>query len=265
MSPKTEFEVAVEMYQAVEESRTGQKRLKSSTFWNEFQVRSRQIKTVQRIARLLNEQHIDVAVKSGKPLGKEDMRKDWIILTLRDRASLKGDKLDEKDITLFWPPPQWFDNIKTRKFETEREVEAYFVDPLLDRLGYDYEDIVMGYHMHIYSGMKKVKREVDFVVFNGPSRTQKDVLLLIEARPSDQGISSDAISQARTYAKELAPACYIVTNGQQIAVFRFDPTSALDERVLVLDRSELRNKWKALCEYVSKEATIELKRRMRKW
>ena len=243
----------------------GRKRLKSSTFWNEFQVRSRQSKTVQRIARLLNEQHLDVTVKSGKPLGKEDKNRDWIILTLRDRVSLKDEKLDEQDITLFWPPPQWFENIKARKFETEREVEAYFVDPLLDRLGYDYEDIVMGYPMHMYEGMKKVKKEVDFVVFNGQSRKQKDVLLLVEARPSDQGISSGAIRQAQTYAKELAPACYLVTNGRQIVVFQFNATSKLGERVLVLDRSELKDKWKALCEYVSKEATIERKKRMRKW
>ena len=265
MPPKTAFEVAVEMYKAVEGSRTGQKRLKSSTFWNEFQVRSRQSKTVQRIARLLNEQHLDVAVKSGKPLGKEDKNRDWIVLTLRDHAPLEDAKLDKQGITLFWPPPQWFEHIKTREFETEREVEAYFVDPLLDRLGYDYEDIVMGYPLQIYKGMKKFKREVDFVVFNGPSRKQKDALLLVEARPSDQGISSGAIWQARTYAKELAPACYLVTNGRQIVVFQFNTTSKPDERVMILNRSELKEKWETLYAYVSKAATIERKKRMRQW
>jgi len=265
MSPKTAFEVAVEIYKAVEESRTGQKRLKSSTFWNEFRVKSRQSKTVQRIARVLNDQHLDVAVKSGKPLGKVDRNRDWIVLTLRDCAPLEGENLDKQGVTVFWPPPQWFEHIKTREFETEREVEAYFVDPLLDRLGYDYEDIVMAYPLQIYEGMKKVKREVDFVVFNGPSRKQKDVLLLVEARPSDQGISSGAVWQAQIYAKELAPACYLVTNGRQIVVFQLNATPKPDERVMILDRSELKEKWEVLYRYVSKEATIDRKKRMRQW
>lgn len=265
MSTKTPFEIAVEMSRDVERSPTGQKRLKSSTFWNEFQVKSRHRKTVQRIARLLNEQYVNVAVKSGKPLGKEDKDDDWIILTLRDRPSPADDEPDERGITLFWPPPQWFEHFTTREFETEREVEAYFVGPLLDGLGYDYEDICIGYPVRIYRGMKKIKREVDFVAFNGPSRKHKDVLLLAEARSSDEGISSGAIEQAQVHARELAPACYIVTNGRQIVVFRFSPAAGRDERVMILDRSELKQKWRELYGYASKQATIERKRRMRQW
>jgi hypothetical protein len=33
--------------------------------------------------------------------------------------------------------------MQTRLFESEREVEAYFILPLLEELGYEYEDIAM--------------------------------------------------------------------------------------------------------------------------
>jgi hypothetical protein len=57
----------------------------------------------------------------------------------------------------------------------------------------------------------------------------------------------------------LLPACYIITNGQQIMVFQFNGMLYPDERVMDFDRSMLNEMWKELYKYSSKESTIKRK------
>ena len=256
MAKKTEADVALEMYESVRQSNNKQKRLKSSTFWGLFNVKARRKTVVERIESIIDQQDLRIAVKSGATFGEES-RADWIILTL---------KLPEPPGTSEhppeWPSAEWFEMMQTRLFESEREVEAFFIAPLLENLGYDYDDIVIGYSVEMFKGVRKIRTEADFVVFNGPCREKEDVLLVIEAKKSDKGISVDHIGQAKSYAQELLPACYIVSNGQQIIVFQFNGMLAPDERVLDFDRVQLRGRWADLYNYTCKEATIQRKQWM---
>jgi hypothetical protein len=70
-------------------------------------------------------------------------------------------------------------------------------------------------------------------------------------------------TQVKSYSRELLPACYIITNGQQIIVFQFNGMLYQDERVMDFDRSMLNDMWKDLYKYVSKESTIKRKSWMR--
>lgn len=250
---KSEADVALEMYQSVMQSPGKQKRLNSSTFWNLFYVKARLPSVVERIAKVLDMQGLKFAVKSGEPFGKEKDN-DWIILTPKVPETLSPPPVRPE-----WPPPEWFEMMQTREFESEREVEAFFITPLLERLGYEYDDIVIGYPVEMFKGVQKTRREADFVIFNGSSRSKEDALLVVEAKKSDKGISVDHIGQAASYAQELLPACYIVSNGQQIIVFKFNGMLAPDERVMDFDRSELKEKWETLYGHISKEATIKRK------
>lgn len=253
---KSEKDIALEIYQSVYESSNKQKKLKSSTFWKSFKVDSRQPAVVQRIRSLLEDQNINIAVKSGEEFGKENSR-DWIILTL-DNAPSPVAFIDPVSM----PPIEWFQEIQARVFESEREVETYFVAPILERLEYKYDDIVIGHPVEMFKGVKRIKTEADFVVFNGPSRNLENALLVIEAKKSDKDITADHIGQAKSYAHELLPACYIVTNGKQIKVYWFNGTLLPDRLVLDIDRSMLREKWKELYGYASKEAAIQRKSRI---
>jgi hypothetical protein len=250
---KSENEVALEIYQSVEQSTEKQKRLKSSTFWRLFNVRHKTV--VDRIAQLLETQGLKISVKSGEPLGDEKDN-DWVVLTL---------KLPQPTPTLSsvspveWPSLEWFEMIKARNFESEREVEAFFIAPLLEKLGYAYDDIVIGYPVIMFKGVQKTTTEADFVIFKGASREVKDVLLIIEAKKSDKGISVEHISQAKSYAQELLPAYYIVTNGQQLKIYQFNGMLAPDDCVMDFDRMALKEKWQDLYSYVSKEATLKRK------
>lgn len=251
MAKKTDADRALEMYQSVMQSNNKQKKLRSETFWGLFNVGARHETVVEKIEKIINEQGLKITVRSDAPFGKEKFS-DWIILTPKSIIPPPPPIIDS-----VYPSPEWFEMMQTRQFESEREVEAYFIAPLLEKLGYDYDDIVIGYSFEMFKGVTKTKPEADFVTFNGTDRTKENVLLVVEAKKSDKGISVDHIGQARSYAVELSPASYIVSNGQQIIVFQFNGTLIPDERVMDFDRSELHDKWGDLYNYTSKQATIQ--------
>lgn len=259
MADKSESDVALEMCQSVMQTTKKQRRLKSSTFWGLFHVKARQARVIERITNVLDSQGLTIAVRSGAPLG-EEQDTDWIILT----AKLPTLPRQASKIPPEWPSSEWFEMMQTRCFESEREIEAYFVSPLLDALGYEYEDIAIGYPVVMFKGVQRTTTEADFVVFNGTIRARDNALLVVEAKKSDKGVSTDHIGQARSYAQELFPACYVVSNGQQVVVFQFNGLLIPDERVMDFDRSELHDRWTDLYNYASKTATIQRKLLMQK-
>jgi hypothetical protein len=256
MSGKSDAEVCLEIYQSVVDSKSKQRRLKSSTFWHLFDVKKRRGTVVDKTKRLLDEQGLRVDVKSDKPLGEEH-DDDWVILTLK--LPIGEEAPQPPAITIKWPATEWFEVMQAREFESEREVESYFMSPLLEQLGYNYEDIVMGYPVEMYKGVQRTKTEADFVVFKGPGRDTGDVLLVVEAKKSDKGVTIDHIGQARSYAQALLPPCYVVSNGQQIKVYQFNSMLVPDECVMDIDRSEIKSRWEELYSHLSKEAAIKRK------
>jgi hypothetical protein len=254
---KSEADVALEVFQSVRESREQQKKLRSSTFWKLFDVKARQGTVVERIVRLLEKHNLRVGVRGGKPLGDEDAE-DWIELSMtrppRPPTSPR--------IPVRTPSPEWFVAMQTRIFESEGEVEAYFVVPLLESLGYAYDDVCIGLPVQMYRGVKRTTAEADFVAFDGVTRDKKDVLLLIEAKKPGKGISVDHIGQAESYADVLMPACYIITDSQEIKVFEFNGGMSADECVMDFPRSDLQARWDDLYRRVSKEAASKRKDEM---
>ena len=248
-------EIALEMYESVEHASDKERRLLSSTFWREFRIKSKKQPVVERVERILKEQGLNVSVKSGAVFGKEK-HDDWIVLN-------KWPPDDPPIIPPITPPSEWFDKMKTREFGSEREVEYYFILPLLENLGYDEDEIAIGYSIILYDGVHKAHKEADLVTFDGPSR--EDALLIVEAKNSDKGITVDHIGEVRSYAKELFPACYVITNGQKIMVFRFNGMQLKDEKVMDFERSMLDEKWKDLYLYASKKATVQRLIDRKKW
>lgn len=262
MAKKSEADVVLEMYQSVMETNDKQKRLKSSTFWGLFDVKARRATVVERIASVIDKQGLKIAVKSGATFGEESDA-DWIILTpiLLPVSGVPAQPIIPSE----WPSSDWFEMMQTRIFDSEREVEAYFIAPLLEKLGYDYDDIVIGHPVTMFKGVSKTIAEADFVLFNGVNKEEGSALLVVEAKKPGKGISSDHIGQAKSYAQVLLPACYLVSDGQQIVVFQFNGMRIPDEKVMDFDRLELQNKWNDFYNYVSKKATIKRKLSMEEW
>jgi hypothetical protein len=252
---KNDAEIMLEIFQSVMQSDDKQKRLKSTTFWKLFSVKSRQKSVLDRISLLAEKQGLKFTIKSGCQFG-EEKDDDWIIITptIVQPSSIP---LHESEINT--PSKEWFNLIRTRKYESEREVEAYFLTELVEKLGYTYDDISIGYSLQMFKGVQKTTVEADCVLFRDEGRDKKNVLMVIEAKKSDKGITVDHISQVQSYAKELFPASFIITNGEQIKVYQFNGLLAPDECVLDFNRQEIEEKWNIFYGTVCKDATIKRK------
>jgi len=259
MAQKTAEEIAIEVSISVKQSDKKQKKLKSSTFWNLFNVKARHPNIVKKINELLTNQDLKIDVNSGAEFGKERKR-DWIILNLSIDKKTKPPVVN--DIKVEWPSPEWFQTMQTRDFESESEVVTFFIAPLLDKLGYDFNDIVIGFPVRMQKGVKKSVAEADVVAFMGPDhQNNKDILLLVEAKKAGRMITPDHIAQVRSYAKELFPACYIITNGHDLRVFQFNGNLAPDECVMDISEPKLAETWESIYLCTSKNVTI----RRKKW
>lgn len=195
--------------------------------------------------------------------GTED-KDEWLILSyiepeLPAAASVQPE-LPVADIPM--PPDSWFDLMASRSFESEREVEYYFIVPLLEHLGYEEDDFAIGYPVQMYEGVKKVNKEADFVLFNGLSRSKDDALLIVEAKRMEKILTEDAIGQARGYAIWLSTPYYVVTNGNEVRVYLFRGAIQPDVMLMTFKRSELRQQWAALYQTLNKRAVIDFKEKL---
>jgi len=133
---KDDIDVASEIYQSVMLADKKQKKMISSRFWERFGVAARQPQVIDRIKDVLDKQGLKVEARSENMFGDEHWD-EWIIITPK---VIIGDN-DNTQIQTITPPNEWFHEMKSREFESEREVETYFVVPLLEKLGYGYDDI----------------------------------------------------------------------------------------------------------------------------
>lgn len=151
--------------------------------------------------------------------------------------------------------------IISKKLDTEKSVEIRFVVPLLELLGYDEEDRDDGPTVEMSMGSKKLKKEADFILYNGSGeRNVNKALLVVEAKNpnSSASVLKNAINQAKSYAMWTGTPYYMVTNGNIIRIFRYK-TGAQDEEMLQIYRKELVSMFDDLYELIGKEAIINLK------
>jgi hypothetical protein len=152
-----------------------------------------------------------------------------------------------------------------REFESEREVEYYFIIPLFEQLGYQEEDIAVGFHVEMFESTSRVDKEADLVLFNGPDREKSNTLVVVEGKLAKNNIghiSGTAVGQARSYAVWLSTPYYVVTNGTEIQVFIYRGVGLPDVPVNTIKREDLKQQWGELFTKLNKSAVIDYKKRL---
>lgn len=77
----------------------------------------------------------------------------------------------------------WFDEVLTKNFRTEKEVENKFILPLLSRIGYNDDDRYDGMIINASHGSKQTILEVDFALFDSSNENLiGQTLLIAEAK-----------------------------------------------------------------------------------
>ncbi len=221
-----------------------QQRMLSKTFWAKFDIKSRRAARVDKIRQLLDQRNIEIQVNGD--FGSESQR-EWLTLTLVDTEP--------------WPDADWFDRMATREFESEAEVEYFFMLQLLQRLGYEEHDFSIQYQIEIKEGSKTRRPKVDIAVFEGHRRDE--TMLVAEVKHNSRLIDQDMCNQARSYAQWLNAPLYLVSNAEESRLYRLLYGAGESDLVLTFHRTNLKSDWPDLIRFLSRESVVLHKKRLK--
>jgi hypothetical protein len=251
-------DVVDELLESILAAPKQQRRLRSRTFWGRFDYRRRTHDRVEAVHDALRKRGIVVTLDGQ--FGTENDN-EWILLSHVDAEPTPPTKPDDAATPQDpLPPDDWFAKMETRDFDSEREVEFYFIVPLLERLGYDEDDLVIGHRVNMWEGVHKVTKEADVVVFDGANRAS--ALMVAEAKRVGRPLTEDVIGQAHSYAMWLATPYYLVTNGHDLQVNLFRGTVVPDVRLMEFNRKHLRTQWPALYQSLNRAAVLKYKQQL---
>lgn len=256
-------DVVEEMFQSILATPKRQRKLKSKTFWDNFGFKVRRKDYVSQVKDALRQRGLLVN-GNEEVFGTED-KDEWIILTYVEPPPPSVEvQPDVPPTEIPTPGDDWFQLIAGREFESEREVEYYFIVPILEQLGYKEADFAIGFPVQMYEGVKKVNKEADVVLFNGNSRTKENALLIVEAKKSGHLLTEDAVGQARAYAMWLITPYYFVTNGEEIRVYLFRGAVQPDVMIMTFKRADFKQNWRLFYQTLNKESVVDYKEKLSK-
>lgn len=96
---------------------------------------------------------------------------------------------------------------------SEADVELKVVNPILEVLGYNKNDIFMRYPVSFNQGRENVKKEADMVI-----KKDKNPFIVIENKKTTEKITDDVIGQLDSYAFGLSCKYGLVCNGKVLIV-----------------------------------------------
>jgi hypothetical protein len=267
MENKTPVEIIVaEIHGSITAASKRERRLLSKTFWDKFGVQKRTPKVVKEIEDALTQYGIKFNLNGTSSFGKEE-KGAWITLSCeKPEPSVVPPVPDPSALILPTPTPDasWFKQMIVRDFESEREIETFFIVPLLQMLGYCEDDLHIGCPVTMYQGVTAIKKQADVAAFNGKNRKLEHSLILVEAKLFGKLIKEEMIGQARSYALNLTTPFYVVTNGVEIHVYQNLNGSYPDSLLMLFPRMQLQENWTALYQRLNKAAVIDHKKRLAK-
>lgn len=254
--------VTEEVHHSILNSPKRQRRFKSSTFWNKFGFERRTKERVETVKNSLREKSI--ILNEDVDFGAE-RKNDWIVLTYVEADYLPViEKVKAKFGEIVTPTNDWFDLMKNRRFKSEREVEYFFILPLLEKLGYQENDFAIGHPVSMSIGSKRINTEADVVVFDGANHSQQTSLLVVEAKKSGKTLTKDNIGQVDSYATELSAPYYILTNGDELHVFLSKAKIRPAVELLNFKQENLNENWLEFYTTLSKKAVTKQKEKLKK-
>lgn len=185
-------------------------------------------------------------------------------LKLDDRVYLlektKEIREDNKDVLEYdiydYQSDPWFENIQTKQFLTEKEVENKFIIPLLKRLGFEDDDRYDGMPVKANNGSKKTTLEIDFALFNSKNISLiNQSLLIVEAKKEGKLQKAveleNAQNQVNSYAFWSSCSFGLLTDSKIIQVLDVSNSNIGMEVIFNCNREELKEKFFELYKLVS--------------
>jgi hypothetical protein len=117
----------------------------------------------------------------------------------------------------------WLNHLAGTTYENEAEVEAKFVFPLVQSLGYSVRDFSRRVPVGLRLGEQALSGEADWVLWEaGNPGADQSALAVIEVSAPDQDLDASVQARARSYAFGVSAPVYLITNGKQLQLYRRD-------------------------------------------
>lgn len=235
------------------------KRIKVRTLLGRFDYEKRTEENSTKITELLAERNILLNPSIMKFGDDWQLKLDDRVYLLERTIELKEDKHNNNLDIYDYLSDTWFDEVVTKNFRTEKEVENKFILPLLQRLGYNENDRYDGMIVNAAHGSKQTILEVDFALFNSNNENlDGQPLLLAEAKKEDRLYKQVELEKAQRQVKSYAIwlSCHfgLVTDSKIIQVIDLFPSLNGMKVIFECKRDVLKGNFLELYKLISKSS-----------
>lgn len=233
------------------------KQIKVKTLLGHFGYKKRTEDCALNITKLLSERNILLSPSIMKFGDTWNLRLDDRVYLLERTKEIREEDKDvlEYDIYDYQSDP-WFENIQTKQFLTEKEVENKFIIPLLKRLGYEDDDRYDGMPVKANNGSRKTILEIDFALFNSKNISLiNQSLLIVEAKKEGKLQKSieleSAQNQIRSYAFWSSCSFGFLTDSKVIQILGVSNSNIGMEVIFNCNREELKDNFFEIYKLIS--------------
>lgn len=244
-------------------ARQSSKRMKIKTLLKQFGYwrRTEEITTI--ITELLDQRGL-VMNPSLMKLGKhwEQGLDDWIYISEKVQKEETQPKKINIQLPENWNEDNWFDNVVSKTFRTEKEVENKFIIPLLYKLGYSEDDRYDAMTISAAHGSRQTQLEIDFALFDEETEElNNQVLLVVEAKKEHRLTRrtelENAQRQVKSYSVWLGCHYGLITDSKTIQVLDLMPNIGGLEIIFECQREELKENFEKLYNLIGKKVLKE--------
>jgi hypothetical protein len=235
-------------------------RIKIKSLLKAFGYKKRSDDNTTLITELLSNEGLDINPSLMRLGDKWNLTtEDWVYLSIKGEETVNPSSNFNFRPAYDWKQDSWFEEVLTKKFRTEREVETKFILPLLHRLGFSDDDRYDAMIINAAHGSRKTSLEVDFAVFNVSNELLKNQTLLVaEAKKEERLIKQveleNAQRQVKSYSLWLSCHFGLVTDSNRVQVLDLLPSFDGIKILFDCKRDQLSNKFAELYNLTSKEA-----------
>jgi hypothetical protein len=236
------------------------KRIKVRTLLGHFNYEKRTEDNSTKITGLLAERNILLNPSIMKFGETWQLKLDDRVYLLERKEEVRKEEVQTKATEIYdYKSDKWFDEVLTKQFRTEKEVENKFIIPLLKRLGFTDDDRYDGMIVNAAHGSKQTILEVDFALFNSDNENlDGQPLLVAEAKKEDrlykQVELDKAQKQVKSYAVWLSCHFGLVTDSKSIQVIDLFPSIKGMKVIFDCKRDELKDRFSELYKLISKDS-----------
>jgi hypothetical protein len=236
------------------------RRLKVRTLLKYFNYKKRTEEGATKVTELLAEKNILLNPSIMKIGDDWKLKFDDIVYLTPRIINVREEAKQIKSIDIYdWKSDKWFDQVLTKKFRTEKEVENKFIVPLLQRLNFSENDRYDGMRVSAAHGSRQTTLEVDFALFNSENEIlENQPLLVVEAKKEDRLTKQVELDKAQRQVKSYAVwlSCHfgLVTDSKTIQIIDLFPTISGMNVLFNCKREELKEKFDEIYKLISKES-----------